>query len=149
MKLNKNGFVIMEILVYFIIIAFIWFSSYSIMSNLIWKVENKKERNIFFKNYNKFISSILENNDKWWKLNNIQQTWIVLENKWKYIAYACKENGIYKTPISSWNINWETKEKYFSWFNCNKLSWKYNVYSWFFIKVNILKDKEYKYFLKN
>lgn len=150
MKLEKKAFTIVEILVYIITISIILLVSYNIMTSLIIKMEEKKERQIFFNNYNNFVSSILENTEKWWSLHSTNASWIILENNWKYMWYACEDNGIYQTPISSWytTINWNIKENYFSWYNCNELTWKANVYSWFFIKVNILEDQEYKYFLK-
>lgn len=150
MKLKK-WFTLVEMLVYIVSIWMIWILSVFLMSDIIKKIDIKTKRDIFFINYNNFVKDVLEKNEKWWKLYNPVSTWIILENAWKYIWYACKSTGIYQTYISfsTWSINWNTKEKYYSWFNCNQLTWKVNVYSWYWIKVDILDNKTYKYFLKN
>ena len=151
MKLNKKAFAIMELLLYIFIIALVGLSTSMMMSTIVAKLDIKKQRNIFFKNYNNFVSDLLQDNEKWWKLYSIVLSWIIMKNNKNYLWYGCEKNGIYKTNISnsSWNINWDIKQNYYSWFKCNQLTWKTNVYSWYWIKVNILDDTTYKYFLKN
>jgi len=151
MKLNKKSFAVMELLVYIFAIALIGLSTSMMMTTIIEKLNIKKQRDIFFKNYNNFVSDLLKDNEKWWKLDSIVSTWTIMKKNNDYIWYGCEKNGIYKTNIanSSSNINWNIKQKYYSWFKCNQLTWKTNVYSWYWIKVNILDNTIYKYFLKN
>jgi len=151
MKLNKKAFSIIEILIYITIIAFVGFSSYIIMDNIIKKLDTKNKRNIFYKNYNNFVSDIIKNVEKEWKLDSILSSWIILKNNGKYFWYACTKNGIYKTYITniSWSIDWNSQQTYFSWFRCNEIIWTGNIYSWYWIKVNILDNKTFQYFLKN